>query len=166
MNYSFVDKCDFADGPGCRVALYISGCLNHCKNCHNPESWDFNYGKPFLPETYSEILKALDKDYIKGLSILGGEPLDQNMNALLALEQLAIDAHKMNKSVWLWTGHTITLPMLNTFLLRECDVVVDGPYINSQRDITLAFRGSKNQRVIDANKSRKQGKIVLAEEYI
>ena len=147
MNYACIKKVDIANGPGVRVSLFVSGCRNHCPGCFNPETWNFSYGKPFTRETEDEIVTALRPSWIQGLSILGGEPMEpENQKALLPFIR-RIKEELPDKDVWLYTGYR--LEYVGTFpLLSYVDVVVDGPFIEEQKDAGLAFRGSRNQRII------------------
>ena len=147
MNYAGIKKVDIANGPGVRVSLFVSGCRNHCPGCFNPEAWDFTYGKPFTRETEDEIVTALRPSWIQGLSILGGEPMEpENQKALLPFIR-RVKEELPDKDVWLYTGYR--LEYVGTFpLLSYVDVVVDGPFIEEQKDAGLAFRGSRNQRII------------------
>lgn len=170
MNYNNIILCDTANGEGVRTSLFVSGCTNHCQGCFNKEAQDFNYGQFYTPETEQTILKQISKPYIAGLSILGGEPLCQNNAGLTYLIELTNAVHGLGKTIWLWTGFVWedfdhTKMSLNKALIKallyNCDVVVDGPFIEAQKDLTLAFRGSSNQRVIDVQKTLTQDKIIL-----
>ena len=173
MNYSEIKYCDIANGIGARTSLFVSGCRHHCKGCFNEVAWDFSHGKAFTDSVEDDIIKSLKPDYIMGLSILGGEPLEpENQPHLLKLLGRVTDEYP-DKSVWLWTGFTFeelvdavkaahdgrtdcacraSTPILWD-LLWHIDVLVDGRYIDDQRDITLRFRGSPNQRILDMNRS-------------
>lgn len=173
MNYNNIILCDTANGEGIRTSLFVSGCTNHCQGCFNKEAQDFNYGQLYAPETEQTILKQISKPYISGLSILGGDPLCQNNAGLTYLIELTNAVHGLGKTVWLWTGFVwedfdhIKMSLnkaLIKALLYNCDVVVDGPFIEVQKDLTLAFRGSSNQRVIDVQKTLAQDKIILYEQ--
>ena len=152
MNYEKIDKCSVSNGLGVRTVLWISGCNIHCKNCHNQSTWDFNSGIPFTDDTMQEILYDLSKPYIKGLTLSGGHPLDPH-NAPKVLE--IVKRVKMvfpNKDIWIYTGYVWEDIIKDNTLkeILECtDVLVDGAYIDELRDISLAFRGSSNQRIID-----------------
>ena len=147
MNYGAIKKVDIANGPGVRVSLFVSGCRNHCKGCFQPETWDFDYGQPFTKETEKEIIKALRPSWIQGLSILGGDPMEpENQEALLPFLQ-RVKKELLEKDVWLYTGYRLE-DVTNLPLLSYVDVVVDGPFIEAEKDISLAFRGSRNQRII------------------
>jgi anaerobic ribonucleoside-triphosphate reductase activating protein len=148
MNYAGIKKVDIANGPGVRVSLFVSGCRNRCPGCFNPETWDFGYGEPFTKKTESEIIKALRPSWIQGLSILGGDPMEpENQRALLPLLK-RIRAFLPEKDVWLFTGYRLE-SVSSSPLLRYVNVVVDGPFIEAEKDAGLAFRGSRNQRIIE-----------------
>ena len=148
MNYAGIKKVDIANGPGVRVSLFVSGCRNHCPGCFNPETWDFDYGEPFTDKTEEELIKALRPSWIQGLSILGGDPMEpENQSALLPLLR-RVREELPGKDVWLYTGFRLE-SVSSSPLLDLADVVVDGPFIETEKDISLAFRGSRNQRIID-----------------
>ncbi|NLP35133.1 MAG: anaerobic ribonucleoside-triphosphate reductase activating protein [Clostridiales bacterium] len=169
MNYGEIKKYDIANGEGVRVSLFVSGCTHHCKGCFNKATWDFNYGKPFTEETEKEILKALSHDFIDGLSLLGGEPMEkQNQGVLLPLIKKVKDKYP-KKNIWCYTGYTLENDLLNgnrarcectDELLEYIDVLVDGEFIEDLKDISLPFRGSSNQRIIDLKKSLESGTII------
>lgn len=169
MNYSVIKPCDIANGPGCRVVLFVSGCTHHCTGCFQPETWDFSYGKPFGPEAEAQILRALAPAYISGLTLLGGEPFEpQNQPALLALLQ-RVRAQYPHKTVWAYSGYTyeqlqnpdaVPSPVTGA-LLALIDVLVDGEFVQAQKNLSLRFRGSANQRLIDLNETRRSNQIVL-----
>ena len=147
MNFCGIKKMDIANGPGVRVSLFVSGCRNHCPGCFQPETWDFDYGEPFTKETEDEIIKALRPSWIQGLSILGGDPMEpENQRALLPFLR-RVKEELPEKDIWIYTGYLLekvgTLP-----LLSYADVVVDGPFVEEEKDAGLAFRGSRNQRII------------------
>ena len=157
MNYAGIKKTDIANGPGVRVSLFVSGCRNHCPGCFNPETWDFNYGEPFTRKTEKEIIKALRPSWIQGLSILGGDPMEpENQKALLPLLK-RIRVMCPGKDVWLYTGYTYEA-VRDSEILKWVDVLVDGPFIEAEKDISLAFRGSRNQRIILLKKGKPYGK--------
>lgn len=181
MNYAGLVQDDLANGPGIRVSLFVSGCNRHCKNCYNHEAQAFDYGQPYTSETAKNILELVAKSHCSGLSILGGEPLDQDSNSLIGLIALAQEVHKLGKNVWLWTGYTwqevfdkiVTDPKacnirhcLQQTLLSEVDVVVDGPFIEEHKNLSLPFRGSSNQNIIDVKKTLANGYITLVEYMI
>lgn len=175
MYYSVIKKCDIADGPGVRVTLFVSGCTHHCEGCFNPETWDFQYGEPFTEGAADEILKALSPDYIAGLTLLGGEPLEYaNWTALLPFVR-EVKERFSNKGIWCYTGYLFDRDILDTFckkwedmkeFLSYLDVIVDGEFIQAKKNISLRFRGSENQRIIDVQESLRQGKTVLWEEFL
>lgn len=172
MNYATIKWYDIANGEGVRISLFVSGCTHHCKNCFNQVAWDFSYGEPFDEEIQSKILKELESDYIAGLSLLGGEPLEpQNQVALLPFVKRVKELYP-NKTVWCYTGNILnerkgilTDKHKNTPVTKELisliDVLVDGPFIEELKDVRLKFRGSSNQRVIDVKKTLQSKKIVL-----
>lgn len=170
MNYSQLIACDTANGEGIRTSLFVSGCTNHCPGCFNQEAQDFNYGKPYTQDTENMLLDCIKQPYVAGLSILGGDPLCQDDMGLITLNFLAHKVHSLGKTVWLWTGfkwedfNFTNNFSLKSMLLSACDVVVDGPFIEAEKDLTLAFRGSRNQRVIDVRKTLEKGEIILYKE--
>jgi len=173
MNYLGIDKSSISNGPGVRVVLWVAGCTCRCKGCQNPESWDFNAGKLFDEDAKQELFAALDKQYIHGITLSGGHPLEyESLPAIYDLTK-EIKEKYPNKDIWLYTGYALSIndfdksvdigwdnSLLRNHILTMCDVVVDGSYIEEQRDITLKFRGSKNQRLIDVRETMKQGKII------
>ena len=167
MNYEKVDKCSVSNGAGVRTVLWVSGCDVHCHNCHNPQTWDFNSGIPFTDDTMQEILYDLSKSYIKGLTLSGGHPLDPH-NAPKVLE--IVKRVKMvfpNKDIWIYSGYVwedIIKDETLKEILKYTDVLVDGAYVDELRDISLAFRGSSNQRIIDVEKSLIENKVILWQE--
>jgi len=148
MNYAEIKKVDIANGPGVRVSLFVSGCRNHCKGCFNPETWDFDYGRPFTRETEDEIIEALRPSWIQGLSILGGEPTEEENTAVLIPFLKRVRAVLPDKDIWLYSGYTYEA-LRDKEILTLVDVLVDGPFLLEQKDAGLAFRGSRNQRIID-----------------
>ena len=148
MNYAEIKKVDIANGPGVRVSLFVSGCRNHCKGCFNPETWDFDYGRPFTRATEDEIIKALRPSWIQGLSILGGEPAEEENAAILIPFLKRVRAMLPNKDIWLYSGYTYEV-LRDKEILTLADVLVDGPFLLELKDVGLAFRGSRNQRIID-----------------
>ena len=173
MNYATIKPWDIANGPGVRVSLFVSGCTHHCKDCFNPEAWDFDYGEPFTEAVMDHILDLLRPDYIRGITYLGGEPFDpHNQPGLLALTQ-KIRAAYPEKSIWSFTGYLFDRDILTRKLgpwevtqelLSYLDVLVDGPFIASLKNLNLRFRGSSNQRLIDVPASLKTGAVVLWDE--
>ena len=172
MNYHKIEKYSIANGTGIRCVLWVSGCSLHCKGCQNPSTWDFNSGKPFDEDVKNELYEALDKPYIQGITFSGGHPLeDYNILDIYKLIQTIKIKYK-DKDIWLYTGLTWEEIMSKndniTDKIRQqiivwCDVLVDGPYIEGQRDISLPFCGSRNQRLIDVKETLKQGKIVTVQ---
>lgn len=173
MNYLQIDKSSISNGPGVRVVLWVSGCSLHCEGCQNSESWDFGAGKLFDEYAKKELFEALNKSYIQGITFSGGHPLEYENVETVYLLIKEIKEKFPTKNIWLYTGYTLEQIfqtvitdelILNRFykqeIIKMCDVVVDGPYIEAQRDITLKFRGSKNQRLIDVKKTLEQGKII------
>lgn len=176
MNYSQILKADIADGPGVRVGLFVSGCHHHCKGCFNQEAWNENYGIEYTQDTENRILEYLDKPYIRGLSLLGGEPLEYGH--IPDLCQLVVNVKKTlpTKDIWVYTGYELEELFLRSdhtwFMLEQCDVLVDGPFVQELKDLRLPFRGSSNQRIIDLKKTLDKsnyndrawsGKIILSE---
>ena len=167
MNYQKIEKYSVENGSGIRVVLWISGCGIHCRNCHNPQTWDFNSGIPFTNDTMQEILYDLSKPYIKGLTLSGGHPLDPH-NAPKVLE--IVKRVKMvfpNKDIWIYSGYVWEdIIKDNTLkeILKCTDVLVDGAYVDELRDISLAFRGSSNQRIIDVKKTLDSNEVILWQE--
>lgn len=170
MYYGQIKKTDIANGPGVRVSLFVSGCTRHCKNCFNPETWSFTYGKPFTPQVEEEILQALAPAYINGLSVLGGEPFEPANQRELVLFLKRVRSAYPEKDIWCYTGCTLETDLApgganfteaTGEMLGQIDVLVDGAFVEELKDITLRFRGSSNQRLIDLQASRRQGGIVL-----
>ena len=170
MYYSEVKECDIANGPGVRVTIFVSGCTHHCKGCFNEMTWDFRYGREFTEDDIDKIMKLLEPSYIAGLTLLGGEPMEYpNQQGLLPLLRKVKGAYP-DKTVWCYTGYLYEKDILENFcgkweetneMLSYLDVIVDGEFVEEQKDISLRFRGSSNQRIIDVKKSRETGKIVL-----
>lgn len=147
MNYAGIKKVDIANGPGVRVSLFVSGCRNHCRGCFNPETWDFNYGDPFTKETEDEIITALRPSWIQGLSILGGEPTEEENEKVVIPFLERVRRELPEKDIWLYSGYTWEM-LQSEEILTLVDVLVDGPFLLEQKDAGLAFRGSRNQRII------------------
>ena len=171
MNYGEIKKCDIANGEGVRVSLFVSGCTHHCRGCFNPETWDFNYGKPFDDKAEEEIFSALSANYISGLSLLGGEPFEpENQRALLPFLR-KVKAVFPTKNIWCYTGYLFEELIGESKAHCECtkemlmliDILVDGEFHLEKKDISLAYRGSANQRIIDVRKSFENGRIELYE---
>lgn len=181
MNYASIREMDISNGEGVGVAIFVQGCHFHCYNCFNTETWDFNGGKEWNEDIKEKFLKLIDKPYIKRVTILGGEPLaDENLEAVLSLTK-EIRISFPDKNIWIYSGYTweqIMYPIITDDLnperdkvikmrqdiVKNCDVLVDGRYIDELRDITLHWRGSSNQRVIDLKETFKQKQVVLYED--
>lgn len=172
MNYAKIRKCDVANGPGVRVSLFVSGCNHHCKNCFNPEAWNFNYGEEFTKKQEEEIIEDLKPEYITGLSLLGGEPFEQKNQEGLAPLVSKVKQEYPNKKIWCYTGFTFDEQIIGKMvkeenrettkqMLENIDYIVDGKFVNELKDPKLQFRGSSNQRIIDVKKSLAQNEIVL-----
>lgn len=175
MNYHNITYPDMNNGEGLRVVLWLSGCSHKCKGCQNPQTWDANSGIPFDEAAKEELFRELDKDYISGLTLTGGDPLHElNLDGVLdVINKIRLSLSQ--KSIWLYTGYIWEDIIKDNIedqlnykkwtkrsrIIMECDVLIDGKYIDSQRDITLAYRGSKNQRLIDIQKSLQKGEVVL-----
>ncbi len=172
MNYALIRNFDIANGVGVRVSLFVSGCRHHCKGCFNPEQWDFHYGTPFTEETVETIVKALDHDYIAGLSLLGGEPMEpEHQEDLLHLVK-TVRERLPGKTIWCYSGFSFEQallpgkvgdPVILRELLSNLDVLVDGKFEEDKKDPSLLFRGSSNQNIIDVPKSLAENKLVLLE---
>ena len=170
MYYSTIKDCDIANGIGVRITLFVSGCTNHCKNCFQPQTWDFDFGEPFTEETEEKLLEMLKPDYINGLTLLGGEPMEpQNQRALVPFLKKVREAYP-NKNIWCFTGFTYEVLKtdgshprceVTDEMLSLIDVLVDGRYVDELKDLTLQFRGSSNQRLIDMVKTRENGEVTL-----
>ncbi len=170
MNYATIKKYDVANGPGVRVSLFVSGCSHHCKGCFNQEAWDYNYGNAFTEQTEEEVMEALKPDYIKGLSLLGGEPLDlKNQEGLLPVVKKAKELYP-DKPIWCYTGYLFDKQVVGEMaknnqttneLLKYIDYVVDGQFVEALKNPSLKFRGSANQRIIDVQKSLQSNEVVL-----
>lgn len=170
MYYGNIKKYDIANGQGVRISLFVSGCTNHCKNCFQPETWNFQFGQPYTKETEQDILDFLDNSFVQGLSLLGGEPFEpENQRELVHLCRKVKEQHP-DKDIWCYTGFVLDQDLLDggrkhcevtDELLSYIDVLVDGPFIEEKKNITLKFRGSENQRVIDVKKSFEEKDIVL-----
>lgn len=174
MNYATIKNCDIANGPGVRVSLFVSGCTHRCPGCFNEVAWDFAYGEPFTEQTIESIMNMMASDYIKGLTLLGGEPFEpQNQSAIVELLR-RIKAKYPDKSIWAYSGYLFDKDILAGRLgpweitkeyLGYLDVLVDGPFVLAKKDLTLRFRGSSNQRLIDVPASLQKGEIVLWQDW-
>lgn len=162
MNYSVIRNLDIANGPGCRVVIFCSGCPHHCPGCFQPETWDFNYGKEFTEDTLNSILELAKPDYISGLSVLGGEPCNsRNLPEILKLTRKFKEVYP-DKTVWLWTGYLFE-EVFEDLVDSEIDVVVDGRFVEELKDLKLKYRGSSNQRIIDLKETLRTGDLILYE---
>ena len=174
MNYATIKPRDIANGPGVRVSLFVSGCTHRCPGCFNQEAWDFDYGQPFDQATIDKILEHLAPDYVQGLTLLGGEPFEpQNQPSIVELLR-QIRAKYPKKSIWAFSGYLFDRDILSGRLgdpeitreyLSYLDVLVDGPFIQARKNLTLRFRGSDNQRLIDVPESLRRGEVVLWEDW-
>ena len=172
MNYGEIKPFSIENGTGVRVSLFVSGCRNHCRDCFNPETWDFGYGKPFTAETEDTVIEELRPAHISGLTLLGGDPGEpENQEGLLGLLR-RVRTELPQKNVWMYSGYLYEdfLPGGRVYcaasqeFLPLIDVMVDGPFLLEQKDISLKFRGSKNQRIIDVARSKERGEVVLLME--
>ena len=173
MNYGKIKWYDVANGPGVRVSLYVSGCRNHCKNCFNPETWDFKYGEPFTREVEDSIIKGMAPDYIKGFTLLGGDPFEPENQKVVAPFMERLRKAYPDKSFWCFTGYDYERDLLTGKLgdidtvmriLKCLDVLVDGKFVEELKDLNLLFRGSSNQRIILVQPSLEADKVVLWDE--
>lgn len=172
MNYADIKQYDVANGPGIRISLFVSGCTHHCKECFNPETWDFNYGKPFTQETIDLIIEYMKPEFISGLTLLGGDPFEiQNQEPLIPMLKQVKSVYP-DKTVWCFTGYDferdIVGRMMNEYpftkeLLSYIDVMVDGEFILEQKDLSLIFKGSANQKTIKVKESLESGTVQLYE---
>jgi len=177
LNYHKIEKTSIVNGEGIRVVLWCSGCGIHCKGCHNPETWDLKSGMPFDDSAKQELFDAVNKPYIQGITLSGGHPLEyENLPDVYEIVKY-IREHFPSKDIWLYTGWTLTINDFNTdvdlgwdngalsnYILSMCDVIVDGKFIEELKDVTLRFRGSSNQRLIDVKKTIQENNIVLWNE--
>ena len=168
MNYAGIKYCDIANGTGCRTVLFVSGCRNACKGCFQPQTWDFGYGEPFDEKVQKEVLDSLAPDYITGITLLGGEPFETENQKELVPFMRKVAAQYPNKNVWAFTGYIYDKDLIaggrrhtedTDELLSMIDVLVDGPFVEELKDITLKFRGSSNQRVLNLRETIRTGKI-------
>ena len=168
MTYAGIKYCDIANGTGCRTVLFVSGCRNACKGCFQPQTWDFGYGEPFDEKVQKEVLDSLAPDYITGITLLGGEPFEPENQKELVPFMRKVAAQYPNKNVWAFTGYIYDKDLIaggrrhtedTDELLSMIDVLVDGPFVEELKDITLKFRGSSNQRVLNLRETIRTGKI-------
>lgn len=170
MNYATIKKYDVANGPGVRVSLFVSGCTHHCPGCFNRETWDFNYGSPFDSDVMNEVIKALEPSYIRGFTLLGGEPFEySNQQGVLPLLR-EIKNRFPHKDIWCFTGYDFEKDILGNMvnkwpetneMLSYIDVLVDGEFVESLKNLSLRFRGSSNQRLIQVQESLASNSVVL-----
>ena len=171
MHYATIKNCDIANGPGVRVSLFVSGCTHRCPGCFNEVAWDFFYGQPFTEETEDYILNLLRPDYVQGLTLLGGEPFEpQNQGSVVKLLR-RVKQELPQKSIWAFSGYLFDRDICSGRLgdtaeyLSYLDVLVDGPFIQEKKNLSLRFRGSENQRLIDVKQSLATGQIVLWQDW-
>lgn len=171
MNYATIKNCDIANGPGVRVSLFVSGCTHRCPGCFNEVAWDFDYGEPFTEEVMDRILEMLRPSYVRGLTLLGGEPFEpRNQGAVVELLR-KIKKEMPEKSIWAFSGYLFDKDILSGRLgdtseyVSYLDVLVDGPFIQEKKNLSLRFRGSENQRLIDVPASLAAGEIVLWQDW-
>ena len=173
MYYASIKNCDIANGPGVRVSLFVSGCTHHCPGCFNEVAWDFHYGEPFTQQTIDTILTMLAPAYIRGLTLLGGEPFEpENQEPVVELLR-QMKAKYPEKTIWAFSGYTyeqITSGKLGDWAVTKeylsyLDVLVDGPFVESRKNLSLRFRGSENQRIIDVPASLAENQIVLWQDW-
>ena len=173
MNYATIKNCDIANGPGVRVSLFVSGCTHRCPGCFNEVAWDFGYGQPFTKETEDSILGMLAPDYVQGITLLGGEPFEPQNQAVLVPFLRRIKAQYPHKSIWAFSGYLFENMLSGRVGDREVcmeflsylDVLVDGPFVESKKNLMLRFRGSENQRLLDVPASLKQNTPVLWQDW-
>ena len=173
MNYADIKLFDVANGTGVRVSVFVSGCTHHCKNCFNPDTWDFGYGKPFTDVEINHIIDSCKEDYIAGLSLLGGEPMEYMNQEVLFPFLKKVKERFPEKSIWCFTGYVYEKDILHRMIpkwkytkkmLEQIDYLVDGPFVMEKKNISLKSRGSSNQRIIDVKKTLETGEVVLWEE--
>lgn len=171
MNYGEIKKNDIANGEGVRTSLFVSGCRHHCKNCFNKQTWDFSFGVPFTKKTMEEIFDSCSPAWVNGLSLLGGEPFEPENQKVLLPFLIMFKEKFPNKDIWCYSGFTFeeitgkiksrAYTDISTEMLSLIDILVDGRFVEEKKDISLVFRGSSNQRVIDIKKSLKENEIIL-----
>ena len=174
MNYATIKNCDIANGPGVRVSLFVSGCSHRCPGCFNREAWDYDFGKPFTQQTIDQILAMLAPDYVKGLTLLGGEPFDPRNQAAVVELLRQVKVKYPGKSIWAFSGYLFDRDILSGRLgdweitkeyLSYLDVLVDGPFVEAKKNLSLRFRGSENQRLINVPASLAAGEVILWEDW-
>ena len=173
MNYAEIKNCDIANGPGVRISLFVSGCSHHCKGCFNELAWDYEYGKAFTEETEQKILQMMKPHYIKGLTLLGGEPFDPKNQETVVKLLRKVKAVYPEKSIWGFSGYLFDQilsgkvgdPEIAREYLGYLDVLVDGKFVEEKKNLSLRFRGSENQRIIDVPASLKAGEVILWNDW-
>ena len=161
MNFAQIRKYDVANGPGIRTTIFVTGCTHKCPNCFNEEYQDFNFGNPWTRKETDEVIEDLKLDEVKGLTVLGGEPFQNEVDLLQVIRDIK---KEVQKEIWIFSGYTyeeILKDQDKKKLLEECDVLVDGRFVEALKDLSLRFRGSSNQRIIDVKKSLEANKVVL-----
>lgn len=170
MNYGEIKKTDIANGPGVRVSLFVSGCTHHCRGCFNPETWAFDYGQEFTRAVKEELFALLEPEFIEGLTLLGGEPMEPENQRVLMPFLKEVRRRYPHKTIWCYTGYLLDEQLwkesaarceVTDDILQLLDVLVDGEFVEEEKDISLQFRGSRNQRIIDVPESLRQGKVCL-----
>lgn len=173
MNYAAIKNCDIANGPGVRVSLFVSGCTHRCKGCFNEVAWDFHYGEPFTQQTIDQILEMLAPEHIQGLTLLGGEPFDPRNQQDVVLLLRQVKRKFPDKTIWAFTGYLFDEILswcsgpqkVTREYLEHLDVLVDGPFVEAKKNLSLRFRGSENQRIIDVPRSLAEDRVVLWEDW-
>ncbi len=172
MHIGEIITADSANGLGIRVSIFVSGCTNRCKGCFQPQTWDFEYGRPYTPEIEDLIISELSKSYYDGLTILGGEPFEQSNQREIVKLIRRIRTELPDRNIWIYTGFTYDKDLVKggcryiectDEILDNTDILVDGKFVEELKKITLKFRGSSNQRIIDMRKTRASGKVILSE---
>lgn len=175
MNYASIKPVDIADGPGVRVSLFVSGCTHYCEGCFNSEAWDFEYGTPFDQSVIEKILEMINHEYIAGLTLLGGEPMHPRNQEMLLMLVRQVRTRFPEKSIWCYTGYDFETDILGTMMKESAvtrelvsliDVIVDGKFVQEQKNLSLKFRGSENQRILNVKESLKEEKAVWVSEYL
>ena len=172
MNVAGIKKTDIANGAGVRVSLFVSGCTHHCKNCFNPDTWDFGYGEPYTAETEQMLIESLRPSYIRGLTLLGGEPFEPANQRTLVQLLRRVRKELPEKNIWCYSGYTFeeltgssrARCEVTDEMLELLDVLVDGEYVDALRNIRLKFRGSENQRILDVQASLRMGSAVRSDQ--
>lgn len=173
MNYAAIKNYDIANGPGVRVSLFVSGCTHRCKGCFNEVAWDFHYGEPFTQQTIDQILEMLAPEHIQGLTLLGGEPFDPRNQQDVVLLLRQVKRKFPEKTIWAFTGYLFDEILswcsgpqkVTREYLEHLDVLVDGPFVEAKKNLSLRFRGSENQRIIDVPRSLAEDRVVLWEDW-